>query len=140
MRGALAWTASLSPSLNPCLRAVEASIVASSAVRGWRPSLGLEASKRGLTATELMKFGAPPAPTRLPFLPSTVPASKTSPSATSTCGLALTVASTDAGTVCGVPPWSAVLISWCGVIAASVPLLVSVKILSKLPLIVSVKM
>jgi hypothetical protein len=50
-----------------------------------------------------------------------------------------TCSSTLAGTVGSVPPlldWSIV---WCGVIAASVPLLDVVKILSKAPLIESVK-
>ena len=68
-----------------------------------------------------MKFGAPPAPIRLPSLSSTVPMSKTAPWATSTSGLRRTVSSIDRGIVTSVEP-SSTSISSLGVIAASVPL------------------
>ena len=84
-----------------------------------------------------MKFGAPPTPIRSPSLPSTCPTSKTEPSATWTSGLARTFCTTERGTVGSVLP-SSVLMNSFAVTATSVPLLASWKIVSKLPLIVSV--
>jgi hypothetical protein len=101
--------------------------------------LTVKASNRGTSAIEAMKLGAPPEPIRLPSLPRIVPASKIDPSAVATPGELRTCSSTLAGTVGSVPPlldWSIV---WCGVIAASVPLLDVVKILSNALLIESVK-
>jgi hypothetical protein len=140
LRGASATTATLSPSSKPSLSAVAASIVASPAVRGLRPSLTVKPSKRGTSATEATKFGAPPTPMRSPSLPSTVPTSNTEPWASWTSGFARTLARTDAGTVGCVPPFCDVSIGLVGVIAASVPLLDSLKIRSNDELMVSVKM
>ena len=95
--------------------------------------------KRGTSATEARKFGAPPLPMRLPFLPRIVPASKIEPSALATPGCWRTLSSTGPGTVGAVPPLLVVSIVLCGVIAASVPRLETVKIVSKALLIESVK-
>jgi hypothetical protein len=129
----------LSPGFQPSLSAVAASIVASSAFCGLRPSLIVKASKRGWSAIEAMKLGAPPLPMRLPSLPRTVPTSKIEPSALATPGAVRTWSSTLAGTVGCVPPLSEVSIVLCGVMAASVPLLDTVKMVSNALLIESVK-
>ena len=64
-------TAIRSPSFRSLRVAVAASIATSSARCGMRPCLTVNASKRGGSAIEAMKFGAPPAPMRSPFLSST---------------------------------------------------------------------
>ena len=76
---------------------------------------------------------------RLPSLPRIVPASKIEPSALATPGCWRTLSSTGPGTVGAVPPLLVVSIVLCGVIAASVPRLETVKIVSKALLIESVK-
>ncbi len=139
LRGAVATTAIRSPSFRSLRLAVEASIATSSAVRGLRPCLTVNALKRGWSAIEAMKFGAPPAPMRSPFLSSTVPTSKTEPSALCTPGCRRTCARIVGDTVGCVPPLFDVSIVLRGVIDASVPFADSVKILSNELLIVSVK-
>ncbi len=128
-----------SPTFQPSLSAVAASIAASSAFCGLRPVLSVKPWKRGTSATDARKFGAPPLPMRLPFLPRIVPASKIEPSAFATPGCWRTLSSTAAETVGGVPPLLVVSIVLCGVMAASVPRLETVKIVSKALLIESVK-
>ena len=85
-----------------------------------------------------MKLGAPPEPVRLSFLSRIVARSKTLPPAVATLGALRTCSRTEAGTTGWVPSeFSNVFFA---VIAASVPLFVAVKILSKPLLIESVKM
>src|SRR4051794_2317212 len=86
-----------------------------------------------------MKFGAPPLPMRLPFLPRIVPASKTEPSALWTPGWRRTRARTAGDTVGTVPPLFETSMVCLGVIDASVPFADWVKIRSNERLIVSVK-
>src|SRR6185436_5110387 len=95
--------------------------------------------KRGWSAIEAMKFGAPPLPMRLPSLPRIVPTSNTEPSALPTPGCRRTCARTAGETVGCVPPLLLVSIGLRGVIDASVPFADWVKIRSNERLIVSVK-
>src|SRR3954462_13426891 len=139
LRGALPTIATLSPSFHPCFFTVDASIATSSGVCGLRPVLIVNPSKRGWSAIEAMKFGAPPLPMRLPSLPRIVPTSNTEPSALCTPGWRRTRARIVGGTVGCVPPLLLVSIGLRGVIDASVPFADWVKIRSNERLIVSVK-
>src|SRR3954454_6375890 len=139
LRGAVPTIATLSPSFQPCFFTVDASIATSSGLCGLRPFLIVNPSKRGWSATEAMKFGAPPLPMRLPSLPRIVPTSNTEPSALCTPGCRRTCARIAGETVGCVPPWLLVSIGFRGVIDASVPFADWVKIWSNERLIVSVK-
>ena len=100
---------------------------------GSAPGRPSNASKRGYSATDATKFGAPPTPMRLPSLPSTVAgvedrALRRAPRPGSSGPSRAPTARPSARS----PPSLVVSMNFFGVIAASVPLLVWAKMLSKL--------